>query len=792
MSGRISGGQQPVSGAAIQMYAVSAADGGASTPLLNSPVTTDVHGAFTITGDFTCPSASSLVYLVAVGGNPGLAPATNNPAISLMSALGACGSLTPSTFVVVNEVSTVVSVWGLAPFMTGYASIGADAANAPRLTAAFSEISQQVNLLGGLQAAGIATNSGLQIDSLADVLSGCVNSAGGAAGDGTVCGTLFRDVTPPGGVAPTETVGAALVIATYPTLNTDAVFKLAPPLGPFQPTLNAAPAFWANSFASPGGRLSVPVGAIAEYDFLEGSGMVLADGSGSGNDGTLGVGSKAPTWTATGLQFTGEQNVSLPPALNASQTFFFALYVDPLLGSGTLYDQDPVLLSNSKGAAGFSLLYDAFSGQRLVPYAYAPTAVVNGVPTTAAAGVLSGFHVFGVVLGSGSSGDGLDHLYVDGQEVTYLRQGSSGTVQNSGNFYLGSSGVSPLLSSGFNGTLFRMVSYPNVVSASAVQAITSNIVADLVQRGVPTAPVPSPSAPTPVIQAIGDSITLGSGASEAWPNLLSFPSAAAYAINDLGIYAITLEAISGSEPNRVALHCPTDAGPAIAIVFAGTNDLIQPENSAQTVFGFLTSEIQTLKTAGCRVFAGTMISRHGEDGTGTTLDEKKDAYDALILSQAISLGAEGVVDFAANPLLGADGASSDAYFQGDGVHPTDAGQALLAAAASNTLAYYLGSTEANPTRVTSADYGMAAGDRYVTRASSTAGTLTLPDCTGPSGAVYHVTNTGAGAATIVSGSGSQPIGGFPGGVPVMPAMMVAVMDVANAKNVSGCTWAVTP
>jgi hypothetical protein len=34
-------------------------------------------GSFTITGDYTCPSGSSEVYLVAAGGNPGLGSGTN-------------------------------------------------------------------------------------------------------------------------------------------------------------------------------------------------------------------------------------------------------------------------------------------------------------------------------------------------------------------------------------------------------------------------------------------------------------------------------------------------------------------------------------------------------------------------------------------------------------------------------------------------------------------------------------------------------------------------------------------
>ncbi len=86
-----------------------------------------------------------------------------------------------------------------------------------------------------------------------------------------------------------------------------------------------------------------------------------------------------------------------------------------------------------------------------------------------------------------------------------------------------------------------------------------------------------------------------------------------------------------------------------------------------------------------------MISRGLTDSFGTSVDADKDVYDGLILSTAKSAGADGVIDFAANPNLGADGANTNAtYFQSDRTHPTAAGQLLLASAASNALNYYFG------------------------------------------------------------------------------------------------------
>ena len=150
LTGRVRGGQQPVSGAAVQLYAVSTSgDGTAAAPLLASTVLTDNNGAFSITGGYQCPSANAFVYLVAKGGNPGLPTATDNTALSEMVALGRCGALNAGSFVSVNEVTTVVSVMALSTFMTSYAALGSSASDQYVLASAFDEVSLLVNTASG-------------------------------------------------------------------------------------------------------------------------------------------------------------------------------------------------------------------------------------------------------------------------------------------------------------------------------------------------------------------------------------------------------------------------------------------------------------------------------------------------------------------------------------------------------------------------------------------------------------------------------------------------------------------
>ena len=190
LTGQVHGGAQPVVGATIQLYAVSTTgDGTPATPLISTKVVTNAQGDFSITGDYVCPASTSPVYLTATGGDPGLAAGTNNTALALMAALGECGSLSASTYITVNEVTTVASIWPLAPFANAYAQIGSSTADAQELGAAFDQVQELDNTSTGAMpgpllppgyASPIAT-----INTLADILGACVNSTGGVAGDGS-------------------------------------------------------------------------------------------------------------------------------------------------------------------------------------------------------------------------------------------------------------------------------------------------------------------------------------------------------------------------------------------------------------------------------------------------------------------------------------------------------------------------------------------------------------------------------------------------------------------------------
>jgi streptogramin lyase len=235
----VHGGQQAVSGASIALYAAGSGGNGAGATnlLLLHPVTTDQYGGFSLAGDYTCPTATTQVYLVARGGNPGLAAGTSNPALVLATALGDCSNLTPATFIAVDEVTTAAAAWTLAQFLAPGALVGSSATNTTGLRNAFLNAANLVNPSSGTAPGALPAGAGFELaklNTLANALAPCVNS------DGTTgCAALFS-----ASATSTDTLDAALAIVRNPARNVAAVFGLGSPQGPFQPVLAAAPNDW--------------------------------------------------------------------------------------------------------------------------------------------------------------------------------------------------------------------------------------------------------------------------------------------------------------------------------------------------------------------------------------------------------------------------------------------------------------------------------------------------------------------------------------------------------------------
>ena len=280
LSGSVHGGQQPVSGAHVYLYAAASTPAGPALSQLNTSngyVTTDDKGNWAITGDYSCPTGA-YVYLLALGGNPGLSAGTNNSRLALAAGLGACSALAPGQSYSIDEVTTAVTASALASIATTEVNVGSATPN--QIIDAFQTITIDSDPHAGLARAATPDGTGTvpqaRIDSLANSLATCVNSDG----TGAPCAALMTAAGVTGsGDTPIDTFQAALQIAQNPTVNVDNIFMLADANAPFQPQLSSAPSDWTLAPTySGGGAAGTSTGLIlspASATLQQGSQVVL-------------------------------------------------------------------------------------------------------------------------------------------------------------------------------------------------------------------------------------------------------------------------------------------------------------------------------------------------------------------------------------------------------------------------------------------------------------------------------------------------------------------------------------
>jgi hypothetical protein len=236
--GTVFGGQAPIVSSKVYLYAAGTSTSG-SRSMLKAPgyVLSDISGNFNITNDYTC-TAGDQVYVLALGGDAG---GGSNAAIGLMSALGPCSGLSPTTFIEINEVTTVGSVYALSSFITSPTAVGADPVGSNAVAAAFANVKSMTDVSTGLAPAAILGGGIVPqttIYSLANSIAGCINSTGAS----TVCSSLFTDTNTP---TSSNTAQAVINIAHAPANNAAAIYALADKKPPFGPVLTSPPASWA-------------------------------------------------------------------------------------------------------------------------------------------------------------------------------------------------------------------------------------------------------------------------------------------------------------------------------------------------------------------------------------------------------------------------------------------------------------------------------------------------------------------------------------------------------------------
>jgi hypothetical protein len=259
-------GSLPVNGASLQLYTAGTTGlGSAPTAQLTPALVTDSTGTAYIPATYSCSSNSPQLFLIARGGTVSGAAAAN-PALVLQSALGSCLQLIPNGSLTVNEVTTVGSAYALSQFMAASGSIGATSTNTTGITNAFLNALSLVDQTKGASpgptspANQVAVNAGVagpsaRIDSLANLLNTCTAQLAGNS-----CSQLFAAATPPGGVAPTDTLTAALNIVRNPGNNVATIYTLSNGSSAFASAASVQPSDWTLFLAFTGGGMNNPSG----------------------------------------------------------------------------------------------------------------------------------------------------------------------------------------------------------------------------------------------------------------------------------------------------------------------------------------------------------------------------------------------------------------------------------------------------------------------------------------------------------------------------------------------------
>jgi sugar lactone lactonase YvrE len=408
ISGTLHGGQQPISGGLIQLYAVgNTGPMSAATPLISQTVLTGTDGTFAITGKWNCTDnvavygTNPLLYIVATGGNPGLGAGGSNSLIAMMAALGPCNQLTTATFISINELTTVASVYALAPFMSDYAHVGVAASNMTGLKNAFNTVNSLVDTRSGATP-GPAVVPGETIPTamlsvIANVMSACVNTNGSGN-----CQTLFGATMPAGGSIATDTIGSLLQMVHAPSQNVPTEYGLISATPPFpQSAITSAPNDWTVAVNFTGGGISGPTGVA-----IDAAGNAwIANATGS---------------TVTGLD---NQGTRLTGANGYAGTGIYGAQALAVDGSGNVWVADTLLSSVVK----LSISSNAVQGS---------TKYTNGISGPAGIAIDKANHVWVANFANGT----VIELGTDGSPIINGALSAGGTLQSPAGVAIDASG----------------------------------------------------------------------------------------------------------------------------------------------------------------------------------------------------------------------------------------------------------------------------------------------------------------------------------------------------------------
>ena len=363
-----------------------------------------------------------------------------------------------------------------------------------QLANAFALVSEYTNTSSGV-APGPALPSGYyssskEINTLGNIAASCINSTGGAAGDGSACGNFFALAEPSASTAPTDTIGALLDILNNPSQNVADLYSLSGAVAPFQPTVSSAPTTWnlpivaipatptftpaPGTYASgglvelddstPGTTIyyttdgSTPTTSSAKYTgaiSVASTETIQAIATASGNtNSAVGLGTYTitgsggnPTSTVVAVSTNANGNItSIPPAdggVNATFT----------------YNNANRLLSVTGSPLAATFVYD-WSGQRF------SKANPGTSPT------IYSYAEGGTLIAENDGGTVTDYIYADGRPIATI-QPTASPAANQVNYILADHLGTPQLASNSGGATVWSTTYPPFGTTGVINAVTN-------------------------------------------------------------------------------------------------------------------------------------------------------------------------------------------------------------------------------------------------------------------------------------------------------------------------------
>jgi hypothetical protein len=444
----------------------------------------------------------------------------------------------------------------------------------------------------------------------------------------------------------------------------------------------------------------VQSGLVAQYDFNEGSGTVLTDVSGNGNNGTLCASTAAPTWNAVnaggGLVFNAAnaQCVTLPSALNPVKTWQIYM-THQIQATGTSSATYPfVIVGNGTAAnsAGIGFV-EGFVGGTAFPNNTSVSPLEPGIRTyggSSQASTLSGFTGTGML--TWALDNSTDQIYINGfGPLPTPTNGHSQGTQTAGVYQFGGR---PFFINGNNswwtGTIYYALAYSTELTAAqiiqnynAVQQIMNN-------RGVNITAQPPANLANQLPFGLGTNLSgnilVSRGDSEDAASNGYFGSMAPSNTSGTWSGIIISQAGAGAPPNpftgfpagSYSLEqintCQYVAPNGFAVIheWFGANQLGQA--------GFINSMMQASRmynACGFKVILGSNMDATSHDAGKNTNNQLMRQYWPTI--------ANAFADVGESPSMGANGASTNTVFFTDGLHPTAVGQNINGAIWQRTL-----------------------------------------------------------------------------------------------------------